>query len=388
MSAHPAPHPTAPGPAPGPATAPATAAPTTTVVELQPVDLDHADAGAIHGSVLLGRAIELETFGDTDLALDAATTRATMLDPYRRVRRLVAVSDAGRRPESVVGRAMVALPQEGNTHLALLYVGVHPAVRGRGVGTALWDAALAIARAEGRRVLLADAAYGAEPPPGPAAMEAPTGSGRVPRDHASTRFVLARGLRLEQVARHSVLDLPVPGEHLARLHRTAAAAVGDGYRVHVWRDVVPDRWLDDVAVLETRMSTDAPSGDLDVEEEPWDADRVRAAAAQIHERGQRFLMAAAEHVASGRLAAFSMVTHPLDGDGPVFQEDTLVLREHRGRRLGMLVKTSVLRALPDVAPGARRVHTWNAEENAHMLAINVALGFRPAGVEAAWQREI
>ena len=69
-----------------------------------------------------------------------------------------------------------------------------------------------------------------------------------------------------------------------------------------------------------------------------------------------------------------------------FQEDTLVLREHRGRRLGMLVKTANLARLAEVQPGARRIGTWNAEENAHMLAINVALGFRPAGVWAAWQR--
>ena len=31
------------------------------------------------------------------------------------------------------------------------------------------------------------------------------------------------------------------------------------------------------------------------------------------------------------------------------------------------------------------MHTWNAQENAHMLAINVALGFAPASVDAEWQ---
>jgi GNAT superfamily N-acetyltransferase len=41
-----------------------------------------------------------------------------------------------------------------------------------------------------------------------------------------------------------------------------------------------------------------------------------------------------------------------------------------------------------VAPtGARRIHTWNAEENAHMLAINVALGFRAVGVTGMWQKQ-
>ncbi|MBX9246185.1 GNAT family N-acetyltransferase [Actinotalea ferrariae] len=362
------------------------------IVEVLAAELDSPDAWAIHGTVLLERATHLDTVGDTDLALDAGTTRATLLDPYRRMRRFVAVRDASRSPESVVGRAMVALPQVGNAHVAQVYVGVHPEWRGRGIGSALWDAVVALAREAGRTVLHADAEFSPEPPPGPGALEAPTGSGRIPADHPSTRFLLARGMRLEQVARHSVLDLPVPPEHLRSLHDDAAAAAGDAYRVHVWHDEVPDRWVDDVARLETRMSTDAPSGDLDVTEDPWDAARVRSAEEQIHERGQRYVLAAAEHVATGTLAGFSMVTYPeadADAEGddsrPAFQEDTLVLREHRGHRLGMLVKTSMLAELDRRSPRTRRLHTWNAEENAPMLAINVALGFRPAGVDAEWE---
>ena len=58
---------------------------------------------------------------------------------------------------------------------------------------------------------------------------------------------------------------------------------------------------------------------------------------------------------------------------------------HRGRRLGMLVKAANLRRLTGELPAVRRVDTWNAEENAWMLAINVALGFRPSGGAGEWQ---
>jgi len=54
----------------------------------------------------------------------------------------------------------------------------------------------------------------------------------------------------------------------------------------------------------------------------------------------------------------------------------------------MLLKTQQLSLLRDVRPDAVRIHTWNAEENAFMLAINVALGFRRAGVTGAWQKRL
>ncbi|MBN0041797.1 GNAT family N-acetyltransferase [Cellulosimicrobium cellulans] len=378
-----------------PQAGPATTAARDVRVRIEPVpgSLDAPGSWAVDGTVRVGVAIDRAIYGHTDLALDAATVAGTVASAgYRRVLRWVAVLDdaphgAVPRPEDVVGRSMVALPQRGNTHVAVVYVGVDPAHRRRGVGSALWDAALEVARAEGRRVVLSDSSFAPEPPPGPGALEAPTGSGRVPAHDDATAFALHRGFTLEQVVRHSVLDLPVAPAVLDPL-RAAATERADGYRVHVWTDEVPEKWIDQFALLETRMSTDAPSGGLDLEEDPWDAQRVRTASREIHDRGQGYVIAAAEDAASGTLAAFSMVAYPHDRPEVVFQEDTLVLREHRGRSLGMLVKIAVLDELARARPSSRRVHTWNAQENGHMLAINVALGFAPASVDAEWQLEL
>src|SRR5690606_7953097 len=241
-----------------------------------PASLDAPDAWAVHGTVHVGDAIHREISGHTDLALDAATVVTTVAnDGYRRVPPWAAVLDAGAtdadppgparapRPEDVVGRSMGDLPQRGNTHVAVVYVGVHPDHRRRGVGSALWDAATEVVRAQGRRVVMSDSSFAPEPPPGPGALEAPAGSGRVPLDDDATSFALRRGFALEQVMRHSALDLPVPAETLDPL-RAAATRRADGYRVHVWTDEVPEEWIDQFAVLETRMSTDAPSGGLDL----------------------------------------------------------------------------------------------------------------------------
>jgi hypothetical protein len=69
-----------------------------------------------------------------------------------------------------------------------------------------------------------------------------------------------------------------------------------------------------------------------------------------------------------------------------YQYDTLVVGAHRGNGLGMLVKLANLVRLAETSPERTVVYTWNADENEHMLAINIALGFRRCGLEAVWQR--
>ena len=270
------------------------------------------------------------------------------------------------RPEDVVGRGMLSLPQKGNTHLAVVYVGVHPEHRGRGIGAALWEVGERAARETGRTVIMSDSSHSPEPPPGPGTIESSTGSGRVPADDAGVRFALARGFALEQVARHSVLDLPVAPERLVAFRERAQAAAGDDYRTLTWQDEVPEEWLDQVAILETRMSTDPPDGGLDLEEDPWDAERVRATSQQLHDRGHGYLITAVEHVPTATLAGFTMVAYPLARPEVVFQEDTLVLEEHRGHSLGAARED---REPPGARPGApvlaTRPHLERAGEQPH-----------------------
>lgn len=359
-----------------------------------PASLDDPDAWALHGSAAVSLASDLDLWGTDDLAYTARYMLARMNErEYADRVRLVATAEdpgMGALPaEAVVGSVYLIMPTQSNQHLCHLELMVHPRHRGQGVGTALLTEAERLAAERGRGTLIGSTEHGGEPPAdAPGVLEPPTGSGRIAADDGSARFALRHGYVLEQAERYSVLQLPVPGDHLTALLADAEAHAGDEYRVVTWTDRAPDAWLDGFALLNTRMSTDTPQGALEMEEDPWDAARIRSAEDDIAAAAHGYLAVAAEHVPTGTLAAFTRVEYPHDQPEVVYQEDTLVLKEHRGRRLGMLVKAAMIRRLAEIRPDARRLHTWNAEENRYMLAINVALGFRPTGVEGAWQKKL
>lgn len=356
-----------------------------------PADLDSPDAWALHGAAAVTHALETALWGYPDLMYPPPYLLAELRAQEYVNRTLLVAVPTGATPTAadVAGTAIVEMPRKDNTHLAYAEVYVHPDRVRSGVGTALLSAAERLAADDGRRTVIAWSEHAGEPPAdAPGVLEPPTGSGRIAHDDAGARFALRGGYTFEQAERYSVLHLPVGPEHLAALHSEAQTAAGSQYRLVTWEDRAPEEWVEQFAVLETRMSTAAPTAALEIQEATWDVARIRTREAAIADSGCGYLLVAAEHVPSRTLAAFTFVRYPKPWPEIVFQEDTMVLPEHRGRRLGMLVKTDLLRRLRTVRPEAARIHTWNAEENAHMLAINVALGFRPTGVVGMWQKHL
>ena len=349
---------------------------TWTVAEV-PADPTRADRiGAV---VDVRTAVALDTWGTPDVAEPLASELARLRDQsFTRRGYLAAVED-----DRTVGAAFFQLPEQDNTSTAWIDVQVLPEARGRGIGSALHDAALEWLRAHGRTVIQASTDQCDEPPAGPGTLAPPTGAGLVLADAPGVRFLRHRGWALEQVSRRSVLTLPVPG--LDQLSATAEAAAGPDYRLVAWEET-PDEWLDQYAYVVGRMSTDVPLGGLDWGQQVWNTARIRSSEERARRAGRRLLVAAAEHVPTRTLAAFTTLDVSAGGEEEcAHQGDTLVVPDHRGRRLGMLVKAANLRRLVDQMPTVHRVDTWNAEENGWMLAINTALGFRPAGGAGEWQ---
>ena len=284
---------------------------------------------------------------------------------------------------SIVGRVGVDIPLESGSRAAYWLIELLPEVWGQGIGAAAYRLVEQTAAEHGRTVLQSWAQH----PDAPGErLVPPTQFGSIPLDHAA-RFYLRHGYTLEQIERCSRLDLRGPFDTIERLMAVARAASSD-YRVVQWLLPTPPEFVDGYAWMKSRMSTDAPAAALEFDEETWDAARLGLHEDRHLKGGNTVQVTAAQHRATGELCGFNELVIGRDLTRATHQEDTLVLTEHRGHRLGLLVKSAGLLAWRTVAPASPRVVTYNAEENRPMLDINEAIGFVPVSYEGAWKKTL
>jgi len=341
-----------------------------------PAHIDDPGAGDFIEMIELGNAIEADALGTDQDSFNPREQLPWWQSPQRPKHAVVARLD-GR----IVGRGLAELTDDPDSTAVTITVEVASENRRRGIGDALLEAAVTLVPDATTHQIWVT--YG-----GPAVgdrLPAPTGFGSVPLDDPGTRFLLRHGFALEQVERISRLPLPVEvGAALAE----ASAAAGSDYLVHHWSGATPERWLEGLAAARSRMATDAPWAGLEPDSGHWDAERVRESEAREAGDGLTRLTVAVEHVPSGELVAYNELAVPPETRRSVQQADTLVLADHRGHRLGMLVKTANLERLQREHLGYTSVMTYNAEENRHMLSVNEALGFVAIGYEGAWRRDL
>jgi GNAT superfamily N-acetyltransferase len=260
----------------------------------------------------------------------------------------------------VLGGYSLELPDRENQARANLNLLVDPQRRRAGIGSALLRHARARTAELGRR----------------------TTTSLIMTGTPADGFFRAHGATAELIEVRRTLDVAaLPAGHLARL-RAAAEGPAAGYTLIVWGGVTPDEWLDPVARLNEAMA-DAPHGE-DEEPQVWDADRVRLVDQLGRDHGLRRHSVAAVARATGELAALTQVAIEEPDPSWAHQEITAVVRAHRGHRLGLLTKVAMLELIAAREPQVKHVQTWNGEANAHMVAINEELGFRPTGRVTAW----
>ena len=215
-----------------------------------------------------------------------------------------------------------------------------------------------------------------------------SGIGGVPRSDEHAKLLTARGYALGQVERASTYPRGSDPAVLRALLADALAVAGSDYEPVWWSGRTPNAYVDAYAYAVSRMSTDIPAGDLTLEEQTWDAARIRAREDRVDTTGQTWNISAVVHRPTGTIVAFNELVVPADRTRPTENYGTLVLTEHRGRRLGTVVKCLGLIGWHETERESRCVFTFNAEENRHMLDVNERVGFVPRFWEGVWQKTL
>lgn len=269
--------------------------------------------------------------------------------------------DGGR----VVGSSEFWIGEWDNTDLAWLWLSTHPEMRRRGIGSELMNAMLDLTRQTGRTKVGCDgwestATYG---------------------------FAEKHGFekKSQAINRRQVLA-EVDRDLVDRLYDEATAAAADYELVRIVGRT-PDDLIDKVAEL-TAAINDAPLDDLDIEDEVFPPERIRNYENATLRRGHRMYRLVAQHRESGVLAGHTIVAVEQERPQIGHQHDTSVIRDHRGHRLGLLLKAGMVRWLGEAEPQLETIDTWNAESNDHMIAVNEQLGYRALGRGLQFQRTL
>ncbi|WBB78951.1 GNAT family N-acetyltransferase [Micromonospora sp. WMMD882] len=327
---------------------------------------DESDQAAIDAAYAVSGAAKAVDLPDFPHAREAF--EATLRHPMPGRSQHLALATLDGTPAGYLELRMSVLENLDNAGVELL---VHPARRRRGVGRALHEYAVQVLRGQGRKRLI-----------GPTVGPLPDGPDRP--DNGSG-FAAAMGAKpaLPEVRRRleiPTLDHPALDALLADARGRAA-----GYRTVGWQGATPAEYLDDIAYLDSRLLEDAPIGDLTMEPDKVDAERVRGVDRVLAVRGRRAYHQGVLHVASGRLVAWTMIDVHRATSWHAFQQITIVDPAHRGRRLGLLCKIENLRYVLAHEPQLRVIDTFNAASNSYMIAVNEQMGFRPVDAWMEWQ---
>ena len=360
--------------------------PSTAGFTIEEIDIpsgpDHPAYAAFDASVAMRNAIESKAVGSWAMAVTTDELLPVYQDTEYEPHRLWLAWVDG----EVAGRGMLSWTIVEESPAAWIYFEVANAHRNKGIGTALMEIVEAEARTLGKSVVQGGGSH--TQTSGGEDIVPPTGFGAVNTADPGVRFLHTRGYALEQIARGSTIRLPADAALLAESRARAEAKAGPDYRVLTWEGPTPDEWLFDLARLKEQMSTDEPQAGLEVTPEVWDDARVRKHDDDAAAGGRVMLTTVVEHIPSGRLVAINELSVPADLSRAVGQEDTLVVGDHRGRRLGMLVKAANLQELATRFPEATLVYTFNAEENRYMLDVNEAVGFVPTVYDGIWKKSL
>ncbi len=290
----------------------------------------------------------------------AGRLRSDLIDDPIFSRRLLVALDSN----TVLGTSTMFLNHlKANRDKGEVIITVHPQARREGIGRALIQATIAEAKQDERSSLLLIN----------------------PLSEATKGFWASAGCKLRQVEKESRCHLDAVDANLM------ASWIGGhgptvGYQLIRSIGACPEEFLPHLIALRD-ASIDAPLDDIEWEPDQWSGAQIRQNEALNIRRGfehRRILIVDPDGNPVGLTEVF------IHEDDPAISSQgwTIVLSNHRGKKVGRWLKADMYHWLRADRPDVLVLDTENAESNGPMLDINNDMGFSPFLTWGLWQMEI
>ena len=268
--------------------------------------------------------------------------------------------------ETIVASADMWISCVDNLHLAGFDVKVAPERRRQGLARQLLPLIIARAALEERRLLMAET-YDLVP--------------------AGTSFMQRLGAQKGIEGHANQLRLAELDLGLLQQWQAQAMPLATDFELGLWCDAYPQAHLSAMAALTTTLYNSTPRDQLDAEDILITPETLRDEERYWAARGTECWTLYLLERATGQFVGYTQVTWNANRPTLLEQGMTGVLPAYRNRGLGRWLKAAMLDKVLRDRPQVQFVRTGNADSNAAMLKINLALGFKPFIADTIWQVE-
>jgi mycothiol synthase len=268
--------------------------------------------------------------------------------------------------ETIVASADMWISCVDNLHLAGFDVKVAPERRRQGLARQLLPLIIARAALEERRLLMAET-YDLVP--------------------AGTSFMQRLGAQKGIEGHANQLRLAELDLGLLQQWQAKAMPLTTDFELGLWCDAYPQAHLSAMAALTTTLYNSTPRDQLDAEDVLITPETLRDEERYWAARGTECWTLYLLERATGQFVGYTQVTWNANRPTLLEQGMTGVLPAYRNRGLGRWLKAAMLDKVLRDRPQVQFVRTGNADSNAAMLKINLALGFKPFIADTIWQVE-
>lgn len=190
----------------------------------------------------------------------------------------------------------------------------------------------------------------------------------------SNSFNESIGMKKTQVFINSKLNIDKIPDDLLHKWISEGKSFNPTALVKIFEDRIPEEYVNEFSIAYTDAGNDQPRGETELGDEVINVNAIREQEIIAKKIGAKIITCCTIET-DGQISSITQIKIIPGQEKEIKQKFTGVPQRYRGRKLGKLVKATMILYLKEHYPEAKEILTGNADSNESMLYINKNLGF-------------